>query len=53
MSTLVATRTPTRRLSFMRLLARHPLRSYFTIAFAGTWLLLLVPVLAQPLGRSS
>ena len=47
MSTLVVTPMPPWRLSLTRLLARHPLRSYFAIAFGGTWLLLLVPVLAQ------
>jgi hypothetical protein len=29
-----------------RLLAIHPLLAYFGIAFAGTWTMLLVPVLA-------
>ena len=47
MLTLVAMPPPPWRLSLTRRLARHPLRSYFAIAFGGTWLLLLVPVLAQ------
>jgi uncharacterized protein len=33
--------------SARRLLAQHPLLAYFGIAFAGTWSLLFVPVLAQ------
>jgi uncharacterized protein len=33
--------------SIKRLLARHQILAYFIFAFAGTWMMLLVPVLAQ------
>jgi membrane protease YdiL (CAAX protease family) len=47
MTTLTTMARPTAPASIQRLLARHPILGYFAIAFAGTWLLLFVPVLAQ------
>jgi membrane protease YdiL (CAAX protease family) len=47
MTTMITTRTPASTSSLKTLLARHPLRSYFTIAYMGAWIPLAVPVLAQ------
>src|SRR4051812_14083659 len=47
MATMVTTRTPATTSSLKSLIARYPLRSYFTIAYLGAWLPLAVPVLAQ------
>ena len=47
MTTLTTTAHAAAPAPIKRLLASHPLLAYFGIAFAGTWSMLLVPVLAQ------
>jgi membrane protease YdiL (CAAX protease family) len=47
MTTLTTTARAAAPAPIKRLLAGHPLLAYFGIAFAGTWIMLLVPVLAQ------
>src|SRR3954470_21255897 len=47
MTTFTATARAAAPSSIKNLLISHPLLAYFGIAFAGTWTMLLVPVLAQ------
>jgi len=47
LTTLTTTARAAAPAPIKRLLAQHPLLAYFGIAFAGTWSMLLVPVLAQ------
>jgi uncharacterized protein len=47
MTTLTTTARAVEPTPIKHLLAVHPLLAYFGIAFAGTWTMLLVPVLAQ------
>ena len=47
MSTLTATAQPVPGASLKRLVARHPLVSYFVLAFAGAWILQIPLLLAQ------
>ena len=47
MSTLTIDAHPTLLFSIKRLIARHPFLAFFTLAFAGTWLLDLPMVLGQ------
>src|SRR3954469_9774364 len=47
MTTLTTLARADARSSIKRLLADHQILAYFVLAFAGTWTMLLVPVLAQ------
>ena len=47
MSTLTATAQPAPGSSLKRLVARHPLVSYFVLAFAGAWIFQIPLLLAQ------
>src|SRR6266481_9861719 len=47
MSTIATGSQPATSSPLKRLISRHPLIAFFVIAFAGTWIAFLPPVLAQ------